>query len=65
MNKLLTSTSKPKPDRISLQTPRPTSLIITHVDSPFDNSVYDSNSQITNTQKINLSKPKPNSRRTQ
>jgi hypothetical protein len=65
MNKILTA-PKPRPDQISLQNPRPTSLLITREQSPFDNSLYDSNTQIsTDISKINPSKPKPNARRTQ
>jgi len=63
MNKILTSSPKQKSNRISSLNPRTTSLLIVHGETPFDNSVYDSNQISANLSKINLSKP--NARRTQ
>lgn len=70
MDKMLIKSPKIKRDRVSLPNRHPPSLLITPVESPFDNSEYDSNIKFSPTvAKISLSKPKPrprpNGRRTQ
>lgn len=63
---LLTPSHSQKKERMSVPNPKPTNLFITSADTPFDDSIYDSNQNCqpsTETTKIHQSKLNP--RRTQ